>query len=56
MADMLLSSGLAAADMAWAHKCRAEDMTHRKIENQRRLIDNARRKVGLTAATKPELC
>lgn len=45
MANILLSSGLEAAQMAYTHRCRAEDMTHRKIENQRRLIDNARRKV-----------
>ena len=49
MANMLLSSGLEAAQMAYQHKCREEDMIHRKIENQRRLIDNARRKVRPSA-------
>ena len=49
MANILLSSGLEAAQMAYTQRCRAEDMTHRKIENQRRLIDNARRKVRVLA-------
>lgn len=29
--------------MVWAHTCRDQDMAHRKIENRRRAIDDARR-------------
>lgn len=43
MASELLSSSLGAIDMMWAHTCRAQDMAHRKIENRRRAIDDARR-------------
>lgn len=42
MASEFLSSSLGAFDMVWAHTCRDQDMIHRKIENRRRAIDDAR--------------
>lgn len=47
MASEFLSSSLGAFDMMWAHQCREQDMAHRRIENRRRAIDDARRTLDM---------
>lgn len=41
-----LSKGLDVVDIAWEVKCREEDLEYRSIENERRMIDDARRAVN----------
>jgi len=45
----MLNPVLQGADIAWSVKCRQEDMQQRAINNERRLIDDARRSVDVHA-------
>ena len=45
----MLNPVLQGADIAWSVKCRQEDMRQRAINNERRLIDDARRSVDVHA-------